>query len=81
MVTELWRSVPGDLAVQGSGIVTAMAQVTAVVWVRSLTWELLHAMGAAKEVPKLEYRRQKKVTFLSMCPGLAEGIRKPVKMK
>ena len=31
------------------GIVTAMSQVTAVVWVRSLAWELLHAVGEAKK--------------------------------
>ena len=31
-----------------SSIVTAAAQVTAVVWVQSLAWELPHAMGMAK---------------------------------
>ena len=33
----------------GSSVVTAVALVIAVVWVRSLAQELLHAMGAAKK--------------------------------
>ena len=33
----------------GSGIVTAEAQVTAVVQVWSLAWELPHAVGMVKE--------------------------------
>jgi len=33
------------------------------------------------QVPKLEYKRKNKVTFFSLCPGPAEGIKKPVKTK
>ena len=33
----------------GSSVVTAVALVIVVVWVRSLAQELLHAMGAAKK--------------------------------
>ena len=33
----------------GSGVVTAAAQVAAVAQVQSLTWELLHAIGAARK--------------------------------
>ena len=33
--------------VKGAGIVTAVVRVTAVPWVRSLAWELPHAMGGA----------------------------------
>ena len=33
----------------GSNVVTAVAQVAAVVQVRSLAWELPHAVGMAKE--------------------------------
>ena len=34
--------VPGGLVVKGSGVVTAVA------WVRSLAWELTHAMDVAE---------------------------------
>ena len=34
---------------EGPGVVTAEAQVTAVVQVGSLAWKLLHAMHAAKK--------------------------------
>ena len=34
---------------QGSAIVTAAAQVTAMVWVRSPAWELLHASSVARK--------------------------------
>ena len=37
---------PGGLVVKGYSVVTA------VVWVRPLAWELLHAMGAAKKKKK-----------------------------
>ena len=40
---------PGGLAMKGSSIFTAVAQVTAEVWVQSLAWELLHAVGVAKK--------------------------------
>ena len=36
----------------GSGIGTAVAQVAAVARVRSLAWELLHTVGAAKKKKK-----------------------------
>ena len=39
---------PGGALGQGSGAVTAVAQVAAMVQVRSLAWELPHAMGAPK---------------------------------
>ena len=35
----------------GSDIVTAVAQVTDVVRVHSLVWELLHAAGVAQKTP------------------------------
>jgi len=38
---------------QGSGVVTAVALVTAMARVQSLTWELLHAAGAAKKGKKI----------------------------
>ena len=40
---------PGSSAGKGSDIVTAVARVTAMVRVRSLPPELLHAMGTAKK--------------------------------
>ena len=39
---------PGDSAVKGSSIVTAVAWVFAVVWVQSLAWKIPHAISAAK---------------------------------
>ena len=39
---------PDGLAVKGSIVVTAMALVTAVVWVRTLARELLNAVSKAK---------------------------------
>ena len=39
---------PGGLAGLGSHIIAVVAQVTIVVWVKSLTQELLHAIGMAK---------------------------------
>ena len=47
----------------GSGVVTA------VVWVQSLAWELLHAAGVAKE----KIKEQKKLSFIS---SLREGGRR-----
>ena len=43
---------PGGLAVKGSGVVTALAQVIAVVWVQPLAQELLHAGGEDKKKRK-----------------------------
>ena len=34
---------------EGSGVITAVAQVTAMLWVWSLAWELTHATGIAKK--------------------------------
>ena len=45
---------PGGLAGYGSDVVTTEAQDTAVAWVRSLAWELLHAAGAAKNTIQLK---------------------------
>ena len=39
---------PGDLRGSGSSVVTAMAQVTAMVQVQYLAWELPHTPDAAK---------------------------------
>lgn len=44
-----------------SGIVTAVACVAAVVWVRTLALELLHAIGVAKKIilthePRANYK-------------------------
>ena len=38
--------------VKGSGTLTAGARVEAVVWVRSLAWELLYAAGADQKKKK-----------------------------
>ena len=46
----LIREFPGGSAGSGSDIVTAVALVTALVWVRSLAQELLHAVGTAKKI-------------------------------
>ena len=45
-----FREFPGGSA--EPSIVTAVAQVAAVVWVRSLAWELLHAMVWPKKKKK-----------------------------
>lgn len=42
------KEFPGGLVNKGSCIVTAVTRATAVMWVRALAWELLHATGAAK---------------------------------
>ena len=38
----------------GSGVVAAVAQVTAMVWVQFLAWELPHAMNATTTKIKVE---------------------------
>ena len=35
---------------------TAAAWVPAMVWVRPLAWELLHALGAAKKIKEIEIK-------------------------
>ena len=45
----------------GSSIVTAVAQLTAVAWVRSLAWELPYAAGVAKKTPQT---KNKQVAFI-----------------
>ena len=37
-----------------------MARVTAVMWVQSLAWELLHARGEAKKTKKKKKKKKKK---------------------
>ena len=44
------RGVPWWLSRSRSGIVTIAAQVTAVMYVQSLAWELPHAGGVAKKI-------------------------------
>ena len=40
--------IPGSAQwIKGSGIATAVVQVTAVAWIQSLTWEIPCAAGAA----------------------------------
>ena len=46
------KEFPGGIVSQGSGLVTAVAQVTAVAWVRSLALELPHAEGVEEEKKK-----------------------------
>ena len=41
---------PGGLAVKGPGIVIALAQVTAEVWVQYLAWELLDVTSRKKKL-------------------------------
>ena len=43
---------PGGLAVKGSGVVTALAQVIAVVWVQPLAQKLLHEKREEKKKRK-----------------------------
>ena len=45
---SLWEF-PCGPAGKGSGTVTAAAQVAAMTWVQSLTWELPHAVDADKK--------------------------------
>ena len=41
-------SIPGLVQwVKGSGIAAAVVELAAVAWIRSLTWELPHAIGEA----------------------------------
>ena len=47
------KKFPGGSVGGGSGIVTAVAQVTAVLRVPPLAQELLHAMGSAKKIKKV----------------------------
>lgn len=42
----------------GSGIGTAVAQVAAVARIRSLAWELLHTVGAAKKKGLIEGKNE-----------------------
>ena len=46
---------------QLSGAVAAVVQVTTTVWVRSLAWELPHAVGLPPLPPKKE--KEKKMVF------------------
>ena len=50
---------PCGLAGWGSGIVTAVTQVTSVAWVQSPAWELPHATGMAKKGRKEGRQRER----------------------
>jgi len=52
---------------QGSGLVSAVAWVTAVVGIRSLAWELPHAHGCSKEKKK-KRKEKKENTKISTSP-------------
>ena len=58
--------------VKGSSIVTAVAQVTGMMQVQSLAWELLHAVDAAKkkERKKKKEKRKRKNLLLKAFPQL-----------
>ena len=47
-----WEEVPCGAGAWGSSVVTAVAWVTAAVWVQSLARELPHAMGAEEKKKK-----------------------------
>ena len=47
---------PGGPVGEGLGVVTALAPVAAMAWVRPLAWELLHAANVAKTQTKLKIR-------------------------
>ena len=64
------KEFPGGVAVKGSNIVTAVAQVTAVVQVQSLGWELLHALSTAKK--KKKKRKEKKILRWGDYPRLLD---------
>ena len=53
---------PGGLAGSGSGIITAMA------WICSLVWELLHVTGTAKKKKKIDGKiyAQRQIDVLEM---------------
>ena len=57
---------PGGAVGQGSGVVTTVAQVTAMVRVRSLARELLHAAGTARK--KKKKRRKLYLPVLRLDP-------------
>ena len=64
------KEFPGGVAVKGSNIVTAVAQVTAVVQVQSLGWELLHALSTAKKKKK-KRKKDFEMGRLSQITGLS----------
>ena len=51
-----------DSAGSGSGTVTAVVRVDAMVWIQSLGWELLHTLGVTerKEGRKEEGKKERK---------------------
>ena len=55
---------PGGSAGYGSGVVTAVAQVAGVVWVRSLAWEHSYAASTAKK----KKRKERNYTHLVSYP-------------
>ena len=62
-IKESERGVPWWLSGLRIHVVTVVAQVSAVAWVQSLAWELLHATGAAKKKKK----NQKKKSVNNKC--------------
>lgn len=52
------RELPGGPVGWGSGVVSAVARATAVVWIHSLARELPPAVGAAKRKKKMCSRRK-----------------------
>lgn len=52
---------PCGTAASGSHIAADVAKAKTAVWVESLSWEVLHAMGVAKKKKK-RYTRMKKLT-------------------
>ena len=53
--------------VKGSGIVTAVALIIAVVWVWSLSLELLHAVGDFGEKKKKKKKKKSKIVNFMSC--------------
>ena len=52
---------------EGSGIATAVVQVTAAARIQSLSWELLYAKGMAKKKKKRERAREKMSNGILFC--------------
>ena len=53
----------GSLAIKRSGLVTAVAQVTAVAWVQALAQEFLHAARAAQKNKAKTFSAQTKQKY------------------
>ena len=68
-MAKTWKF-PGISVVLGPGVVTAMALAAAVVWVRSLTWELLYASGPGPTPPHATPAKKKKRAYEQLFPNL-----------